>query len=86
MKLNANKSMIFEKTEQIEFLGYKFNGHEIRMSTDDLFKRLLYCEAPPRDVNVSMTKALAYYKLGGVFDTMFCKYIDFIRREFPETM
>lgn len=55
------------------------------MSTEDLFRRLLYAESPPKDINVSMTKALAYYKLGGSFDMLFCRYIDFIRKEFPET-
>lgn len=50
-----------------------------------MFRRLLYAESPPKNLDVSMTKALAYYKLGGAFDTKFCHYIDFIRREFPET-
>lgn len=85
MKLNPTKSKIFEKTDQIEFLGYKFNGHEIRLSTGDLFKKLLYCESPPKDLDVSMTRALAYFKLGGVHDSFYCRYIDFIRKEFPET-
>jgi len=84
--MKEDKVKVGQRSTERKFIGYEVQGGLFTRQTEDWFKLVLYSERDIESLEISASRVIAYYLLGGVNDLQYCEFLRFFFTCYPQVV